>query len=165
MMRHDKLLVTGVSGCGKSRLSSALAQALSAELLDETPSEWSLAHVGVPGQPDVNLWSDDAWLDAAALRMAELPKNVILTCLALRQHSRDRLRAVVPGLRIVFVDVRPIDAIDRLSLRATHPFPASLLASQFEILQKPVVEPDVLVLRAEQALARQTRMVIDWLST
>jgi gluconokinase len=165
MMRHDKLLVTGVSGSGKSRLSSALAQALNATLLDTKLTGESFAHPDPRIRPKSEFWVDDAWLNASAIRLAEVSGNAVLTCLALRQRCRDRLRALVPGLRIIFVDVRPTDAIDRLSMRAAHPFPASLLASQFEILQKPMIEPDVLVLRAEQALSKQIRTVIDWLST
>ena len=86
------------------------------------------------------------------------------TCSALKRRYRERLRAHVPGLLFVFVDITESDAVRRVSARAEHLFPASLVASQFEALESPVGEPGVL--RVDTALAPQAQAdaVGSWLA-
>jgi gluconokinase len=76
---------------------------------------------------------------------------VVLTCSALRQRYRDRLRAVVPDLRFVFLSLTPEQARVRVAARPAHLFPVSLVASQFKALEDPSAEPGVLRLDATPA--------------
>lgn len=144
----DALVVMGVSGCGKSRIGAGIAQRLSLPLIegDEFHSEANRALMrdGVP-LTDADRAS---WLDALGQQLQRHPGGAVLTCSALKLAYRDRLRAASPGLRFAWLDLDRTAAAQRVAGRAEHFFPAALVASQFDALQPPTDEPDVLRLDA-----------------
>ena len=159
-----KLIVTGVSGCGKSTLGAGLALALGCPLIEgddfHLPESQAKMRQGIALQDS----DREPWLDRLGVLVAEQSGAAVATCSALKRRYRDRLRAQVPGLRFVFVDIAEADAARRVGSRPHHMFPASLVASQFEALESPVGEPGVL--RVDAALAPQAQLdsVIDWLA-
>ncbi|MEY8877586.1 MAG: gluconokinase [Leptothrix sp. (in: b-proteobacteria)] len=165
---NGRVLVMGVAGCGKSTLAAALAQALGATLIEgddhHPPASRAKMHRGEP--------LDDAdrapWLDRLGVLMAASqqagPAAVVLACSALKRAHRDRLRAAVPGLRTVYVEIDLALALARVAARAGHFFPPALVASQFDALEPPQAEAQVLTLRAEQPLAAQLRDALCWLA-
>ena len=162
-MCAHRLTVMGVAGCGKSTLAAELARALNIALIegDDHHSE----HNQDKMRHGISL--DDAdrlpWLDALATLLARCDGGAVLTCSALKRRYRERLRASVPDLRIVFLDITPDAARYRVSERAAHLFPASLVGSQFEALESPLGEPGVLRIDAGQVPAVQRDTVLDWL--
>lgn len=158
----------GVAGCGKSSLGLACADALGWALLegDDHHAEASLAKMraGIP--------LTDADRDGWLARLGELlqqavgtpGRGVILTCSALRQRYRDRLRASVPGLRFAFLRLDQPTALARVAARPDHLFPPSLVASQFATLEDPTGEAGVLALDATRPLDELTRAVMQWLA-
>lgn len=141
MASVPKLVVMGVSGCGKSLVGSLLAQALAVPFFD-ADSYHSRANVekmasGIP------LTDDDraGWLADLASLIQDQDSGLVLACSALKRAYRERLRAENPQLRIVYLrgDFRTIWA--RLSRREDHYFNGqTMLESQFQLLQEP--EPD-----------------------
>ncbi|HEV2345030.1 MAG TPA: gluconokinase [Actinocrinis sp.] len=134
------LLVTGVSGSGKSTVGALLARRLGwayAEADDFHPEE-NLAKM-VAGQPlddaDRRPWlaGIGAWIDAASAD----GRPAVVSCSALKRAYRDQLRAGRPNVRLIYLDVdrRIIGA--RLAARRDHFFPAKLLDSQFADLEPP----------------------------
>jgi gluconokinase len=164
MSVHEiKLLVMGVSGCGKSTLAAALARALQAELIEgdehHTPASQQKMRQGQPlGDADRAPWLDHL---GALLQASNGP--VVLSCSALKRDYRERLRRAAPGLRTVFIDINEATASARVASRPGHLFPASLVASQFETLQSPLGEAEVLAVSAELDLDAQARAVLRWL--
>jgi cysteine-S-conjugate beta-lyase len=139
------VVVMGVSGCGKSTVGGAVAEALRWPFLEaddfHPPENVAKMSAGVP-LTDQDRWP---WLDAVveALRAA-LAKNpnVVLACSALKQSYRDRLAR---GGELTFVHLRG-DAetiADRLAARHHRYMPASLLASQFAALEPPADAIDI----------------------
>jgi gluconokinase len=159
---NASLVVMGVAGCGKSSLGQRCALALGIPLL-EGDDFHSDANVGKmrSGTP---LSDDDraAWLDTLAAQLQAHPQGVVLTCSALKQRYRDRLRAAAPGLRFVFLDLTQAQARERVAARSAHLFPVSLVASQFATLEDPSAEPGVLRLDATRALDALTNDVVRW---
>jgi gluconokinase len=160
------LVVMGVAGCGKSSLGQRCAQALGVPLLegDDFHSAQSVEKMrsGVP--------LDDAdrqcWLDELALQLqAHRPSGCVLTCSALRQRYRDRLRQAVPDLRFVFLNLTQAQARERVAARPSHVFPVSLVASQFEALEDPSSEPRVLRLDATDPIDVLEAAVVHWVQT
>ena len=102
------------------------------------------------------------WLDTLCdeLRKAiAAGQRPVLTCSALKQSYRDRLRSAVPGLGVVFLELTPAIAADRVSHRPGHFMPATLIESQFATLEPPLNEPLTLHLDATddvESLARKT---------
>src|SRR5438105_5755087 len=159
-----KLIVMGVAGCGKSTLGAGLALALGCALIEgddyHLPESQAKMREGIALQD-----SDRApWLDRVGQVLQEQRGTAVATCSALKRRYRDRLRAQVPGLRFVFVDIAEADAARRVGSRPAHLFPASLVASQFAALESPVGEPGVL--RVDAALPPQAQLdaVIGWLA-
>jgi gluconokinase len=152
----------GVAGCGKSSLGQRCAEALGLPLLegDDFHSASNVAKMR-SGTP---LSDDDraAWLDTLATQLRAHPQGVVLTCSALKQRYRERLRAASPGLRFVFLDLTQDQARERVASRPAHLFPVSLVASQFAALEDPRAEPGVLHLDATQSLNDLGAAVVRW---
>lgn len=157
-------VVMGVSGCGKSSLGAALAEGLQRPLIEgddfHPPANVEKMRSGVP------LTDADrvGWLDTLGAELAARPRGAVLTCSALKRDYRERLRAAVPGLRFVFMELTREEAERRVAARAAqHMFPASLVANQFATLESPVGEPGVLTVDATRPLAEllaQTRAAL-----
>jgi|UPI0002F63928 gluconokinase len=157
------LVVMGVAGCGKSSLGQVCAAHLRLPLLEgddfHSANNVNKMRSGVPLSDD----DRQTWLDTLAAQLQAHPAGVVLTCSALRQRYRDRLRAAVPGLRFVFLSLTQDEARERVAARPGHLFPVSLVASQFETLEDPSHEPGVLRVDATRPLAELGAQVQQWL--
>lgn len=159
----SSIVVMGVAGCGKSSLGASLAQALGWPLIegDEFHPAENVAKMRA-GTPLSD--ADRAgWLEALGVELQRHPDGAVLTCSALRRAYRERLRAAVPGLRFVHLELSREEAHRRVAERAAgHYFKAGLVDSQFETLETPQGEPGVLQVDATASLESLTRRVIDW---
>lgn len=167
-MDRVRLAVMGVSGCGKSSLGAALAEALGLPLIegdDHHPkSNVDKMSRGIP------LTDADraGWLATLGRALADAPRGAVLTCSALKRSYREQLRAAAPGLRFVFMAIEPAEAERRVAARAgagAHMFPASLVANQFATLESPVGEAGVLAVDATAPMAQSVGSVTDWLAS
>jgi len=137
------VVVMGVSGSGKSTVAACLAERLGWAFVDGD-SFHSAAHIAKmrAGHP---LDDDDRapWLAAIAawidLRL-QAREPAIVACSALRRAYRDALVRGRPEVRIAYLhgDRALIEA--RLAARRGHFMPASLLDTQFAILEPPTAE-------------------------
>lgn len=159
---NTSLVVMGVAGCGKSSLGQLCARTLGVPLLegDDFHSASNVAKM----RGGIALSDDDraAWLDSLARQLQAHAGGVVLTCSALKLRYRDRLRAAVPGLRFVFLELTQAQASERVAARPAHLFPVSLVASQFEALEDPRAEPRVLRLDATRELSALGAEVTRW---
>ncbi|MDM0040495.1 gluconokinase [Variovorax sp. J22G21] len=158
------IVVMGVSGCGKSSLGDALAKDLALPLIEgddfHPPANVEKMRAGI-----ALVDADRAgWLDALGAELAAHPKGAVLTCSALKRAYRDRLRAAVPDLRFVFMELTREEAERRVAARAAqHMFPASLVANQFATLESPVGEAGVLAVDATSPMAALIAQSRAWL--
>jgi gluconokinase len=154
----------GVAGCGKSTLAGAIASQTGLPLIegDEFHSTASIAKMraGIPLTE-----ADRApWLDQLSAELMRHGGGAVLACSALKQAYRDRLRAAVPDLKVVFLDIDRNTALERVLARMDHhPFPASLVDSQFSALERPTGERGVLTLRATDGITVLCGEVLEWL--
>lgn len=150
---HPAIMVMGVSGCGKSTVGAGLACAIGGSFLDgdDYHLPQNLAHMAA-GQPltDAMRWP---WLDALgqAVQAARQNAPVVFACSALRKSYRDHLRAVVPDLRIAYLNAPRDVVLARLAQRQGHFMPASLLDSQFATLEIP--QNPTIAVRIDQPVA------------
>lgn len=131
------IAVMGVSGAGKSTVGERLAAALGAEYADgddfHPPANVAKMASGVP-LDDAARWP---WLDAVAAWLADRagqPGGVV-SCSALKRVYRDRLRAKVPALCFIELDVPRAVLVRRLTTRSNHFMRVQLLDSQLSTLQ------------------------------
>ena len=158
-----RIVVMGVSGCGKSSLGAALARELALPLIEgddfHPPESVSKMRAGIA------LTDADraGWLDTLGRELAARPQGAVLTCSALKRDYRERLRAAAPGLRFVFMELTREEAERRVAARAAeHMFPASLVANQFATLESPAGEPGVLSLDASTPMERLVDQARAW---
>ena len=132
-----RIVIMGVSGCGKSTVGAALGDALGIPYRDgddlHPPANVEKMRAGIP------LTDDDRWpwLDRVAATLRD-GAPVIVGCSALRRAYRDRIRAGAGG-PVQFVHLtgsRDVIAA-RMADRKGHYMPPSLLDSQFATLEPP----------------------------
>lgn len=148
-----QVVVTGVSGSGKSTVAALLAGRTGCVLADGDafhPAS-NIARMAA-GQP-----LDDArrapWLAALACWLAQRAARgecAVLSCSALTRAYRDRLRAAGPDVRIVQLTGSAQVVAQRLAARRDHFMPPGLLASQYaEFAPLGADEPGITVDLAE----------------
>lgn len=154
----------GVSGSGKSTLAQWLVQALNGSFVegDDYHSDESRDKI----RRGVALSDQDRepWLDRLSAYMAGSDRTTIVSCSALKHSYRARLRSGVRELMFVYLDIALPEAIDRVSRRQGHEFPAALVADQFAALESPEGEERVLCLSATQAVERSVVQAIRWIN-
>lgn len=161
------VIAMGVSGSGKSTLGALLAREFGCPFLegDDFHDERAVAKMSA-GQPldDEDRWP---WLDRLGLAVGEALASggpVVAACSALRRSYRDRLRGVIPvSTRFVLLDASHEELSRRLTRRAGHYMPASLLDSQLATLERPGADEAVFVLDASAPPERLCEMTQAWL--
>jgi len=127
------IVVTGVCGAGKSAVGAAVADRLGLPFIDAddlhpAANKAKMAR-GVP--------LDDAdrmpWLDAVA--GAAATGDAVIACSALRRLYRDRLRAGLPDVFFVQLDVSRAELERRVRERSHEFMPPTLLTSQLATLE------------------------------
>lgn len=134
------LLITGVSGSGKTTIGSLLAGRLGWEYA-EADSFHPAANIAKmsAGHPltDEDRWP---WLDNIGTWIDETTakgRPGVVTSSALKRAYRDRLLRGRPQVRLIYLDADRDTVARRLTARAGHFFPPELLDSQFGDLEPP----------------------------
>ena len=133
---------------------------------DDGGATWNPAASGV-SSPMRGVALTDAdragWLRTLAMELVHHPLGMVLTCSALKSAYRDSLRCATPNLYFVHLAITEEEALRRVSQRAGHFYPASLVASQFEALEDPSTEAGVLVLNGN-SVKDQAVTAVAWLN-
>jgi gluconokinase len=147
------VLLSGVSGCGKTTIGDLLARKLGWPFIDgdslHPAANIAKMRAGIP-LTDEDRWP---WLEAVAAAAAAdehiaAGQSAVMACSALKRSYRDLLLTGRPSARMVFLDV-PHDLLTaRLAARHGHFFRADLLDSQFADLEHPQPAEQVVVISA-----------------
>jgi gluconokinase len=162
-MNAPRIVVMGVSGCGKSAVGARLAKELGLPLIEgdqfHPQSNIEKMRQGLPlGDAD-----RAGWLEQLGHQLDQHADGAVLTCSALKRAYRDRLRAFAPGLLFVHLRLTLEQALQRVSSRGGHFYPPSLVASQFETLEDPRGEAGVFDVDALLPLDRVVESAMEWL--
>lgn len=142
------LVLTGVSGAGKSTIGRALADRIGATLLDADDLHDEVArHKMARGVP-LDDGDRDPWIGRLVDelgRREQAGERVVLACSALRRSHRTRLLGAASDVVFVHLEVSPEELSRRLHARSGHFMPPELLASQLESLEHPAAEHHAVV--------------------
>jgi carbohydrate kinase (thermoresistant glucokinase family) len=140
-----RMVVMGVSGCGKSSVGIALARALGARFIDgddlhPLANKTKMA-AGIPLDDD-DRWP---WLDLVGSELAddclesidgsEGFTGTVIACSALKRKYRERILAAAPGTVFVHLDGPKELLAERMGSRGDHFMPLALLDSQLKTLE------------------------------
>ncbi|WP_029262569.1 MULTISPECIES: gluconokinase [unclassified Microbacterium] len=155
-----RIVVMGPSGCGKSTVGSALAESMGARFIDGDDLH-PLTNVekmaaGIP--------LDDAdrmpWLRTVGATLHG-EDRIVIACSALRRRYRDAIREESPDTFFVELVVDRATLEARLTQRAEHFMPASLLDSQLETLESLQDGEAGVRVSASLALDEELRLIRD----
>lgn len=132
-----RIVVMGVTGCGKSTVGAGLAQRIGAEFADaddfHPASNVAKMTAGTP-LTDEDRWP---WLEDVGSWLASRDEAVV-ACSALKRSYRDLLRAVAGDVTFVHLEAPQAVLEPRVRLRAErdgHFAPPGLLDSQYAALE------------------------------
>ncbi|MBN6149229.1 gluconokinase [Xanthomonas sp. AmX2] len=143
----EAIVVMGVSGSGKTSVAQALAAHYGYLFLDadDFHSDAARAHMA-GGQPLTDAMRAP-WVAALAAQLRERVADgqaLVLAFSGLRRAHRQQLRDSGVPLRFVFLHAAAHVIAQRLAHRSGHFMPVSLLDSQFDTLELPLEERDVI---------------------
>ncbi|MDM7457796.1 MAG: gluconokinase [Paracoccus sp. (in: a-proteobacteria)] len=138
MAAAQRIIIMGVSGCGKSVVGRALADSLGFRFIDaddyHSPENVAKMSKGIP----LTDADRSVWLDTLTGLLAA-DDRIVMACSALKANYRRRLSEIT-GPAPVFIHLHgSFDAIhDRLKAREGHFFTGrKMLESQFDALEPP----------------------------
>ena len=129
-----KIVVMGVTGCGKTTVGIALAEALAIEFIDSdvlhSESNKKKMSSGTPlTDSDRKPWLQEV---SKALQSHE---KIVVACSALKKSYRSTILAGAPTTKFVHLNGSQELIFARLSERSHHFMPIGLLDSQFQTLE------------------------------
>jgi gluconokinase len=151
------IVVIGVAGSGKTTLARALAVHYGAAFLDADDVHTDAATAQMAAGVPLTDAQREPWVDALAdrlRRVAQQGQSSVLAFSGLRAAHRQRLRESGVPMRFVFLHAPPAIIAQRMAARHDHFMPTELLASQFEALQPPIGETDVIPIRVDRPRAQ-----------
>ena len=162
----EVIVIMGVAGCGKTVVGNLLAEQLSYEYLDadtfHSPKNVAIMRQGIPLDDEKR----GPWLDTlAGLIDAAIAdrRGIVLACSALKRRYRTRLGVGKPHVRLVHLDGPETLLRERIEQRTGHFMPASQLASQCALLERPTVEEAAIIIDIApppETIVRGIRMAI-----
>jgi gluconokinase len=144
-MKDIRVIVMGVSGCGKSSMGEALAARLGLPYIEGDalhPAE-NVAKMS-EGTPltDEDRWP---WLAHVGQSVSAPERGAIASCSSLKRVYRDLLRSEAgDGLIFVYLHGSRELLLSRMQHRPGHFMPASLLDSQLATLEPPGADENVI---------------------
>jgi carbohydrate kinase (thermoresistant glucokinase family) len=128
-----RLVVMGVSGCGKSSLGAALATALALRFTDADDLHPATNRAKMAaGQP---LTDNDRWPWLQVVGAVLAAEAGVVACSALRRSYRDRLRHTAGSVQFLHLTVPREVIAQRFAERRGHFMPVALLDSQLATLE------------------------------
>ncbi|MDN3640140.1 gluconokinase [Simiduia curdlanivorans] len=167
MDKPSIFIVMGVSGCGKSSLGAALAEALAIPFYegDEFHPQSNINKMaeGIPLQ-DADRWP---WLMALRDVIKSHLKQkhaMVLSCSALKRSYRDLLGRE-PAVIYICLQLDQNALHNRVDTRTNHFMPSSLVLSQLQALELPQQDERSITLDATQPLAKLVQTIFESLET
>jgi len=129
-----KIVVMGVTGCGKTTVGIALAEALGIEFIDSDDLHSESNKKKMSSGTPLTDSDREPWLQVVS-KTLQNHENIVVACSALKKSYRSTILAGAPTTKFVHLSGSQELIFTRLSERSHHFMPIGLLDSQFETLE------------------------------
>ena len=129
----DHLLIMGVAGSGKTTLGQAVAAELGWRFVDADDHHSPQARAKMAAGIGLNDADRQPWLASVSALLRTSQEPIVLACSALKAAYRRQL----PVRHILFLDITPDLARQRLATRTGHFAGPALVTAQFDALEPP----------------------------
>ena len=157
-----KIVVMGVTGCGKTTVGIALADALGIEFIDSDDLHSESNKKKMSSGTPLTDADREPWLQAVS-RALQSHENVIVACSALKKSYRSTILAGAPATKFVHLSGSQELIFARLSERSHHFMPIGLLDSQFHTLEPLDHSETGKVFEISQPVDQIVNEIIAWL--
>jgi carbohydrate kinase (thermoresistant glucokinase family) len=129
-----KIVVMGVTGCGKTSVGIALAEALGIEFIDSDVLHSESNKKKMSSGTPLTDSDREPWLQEVS-KALQSHESVVVACSALKKSYRSTILAGAPTTKFVHLSGSQELIFARLSERSHHFMPIGLLDSQFQTLE------------------------------
>jgi carbohydrate kinase (thermoresistant glucokinase family) len=157
-----KIVVMGVTGCGKTTVGIALAEALGIEFIDSDDLHSEANKKKMSSGTPLTDADREPWLQAVS-RALQSHESVVVACSALKKSYRSTILAGAPTTKFVHLNGSQELIFARLSERSNHFMPIGLLDSQFHTLEPLDHTETGKVFEISQPVDQIVNEVIAWL--
>ena len=162
------IVVIGVAGSGKTTVAHALARHYGDVFVDADDFHTTDAKARMAAGEPLTDEHREPWVGVLVRELraiAQQGRSSVLAFSGLRAMHRQRLRDSGVPTRFVFLHAAPRVIAARLSGRRGHFMPSELLASQFDALEPPSGEKDVVTVGVDGPPSQVLEQVIAALET
>lgn len=129
-----KIVVMGVTGCGKTTVGIALAEALGIEFIDSDVLHSEANKKKMSSGTPLTDSDREPWLQEVS-KALQSHESVVVACSALKRSYRSTILAGAPTTLFIHLGGSQELIFARLSERSHHFMPIGLLDSQFQTLE------------------------------
>lgn len=168
LLNNDRrIVVMGVSGCGKSSVARLLAERLGCDFIegDDAHPQQNIDKMA-SGQALTDI-DRQGWLHTLKQTLqhrVQLQESIVLTCSALKRRYRDLLREADPQLFFIHLHGDHALIAQRMTSRNRHFMPTTLLDSQFSDLEPLQADEFGVVLDIRYSLEALVEQAIEAIS-
>jgi carbohydrate kinase (thermoresistant glucokinase family) len=157
-----KIVVMGVTGCGKTTVGIALAEALGIEFIDSDDLHSESNKKKMSSGTPLTDADREPWLQAVS-KTLQNHESIVVACSALKKSYRSTILAGAPTTKFVHLSGSQELIFARLSERSHHFMPIGLLDSQFQTLEPLDHTETGKVFEISQPVDQIVNEVIAWL--
>jgi carbohydrate kinase (thermoresistant glucokinase family) len=129
-----KIVIMGVTGCGKTTVGIALAESLGIEFIDSDVLHSESNKKKMSSGTPLTDSDREPWLQEVS-KALQSHESVVVACSALKKNYRSTILAGAPTTKFVHLSGSQELIFARLSERSHHFMPIGLLDSQFHTLE------------------------------
>jgi len=157
-----KIVVMGVTGCGKTTVGIALAEALGIEFIDSDDLHSESNKKKMSSGTPLTDADREPWLQAVSNSL-QSHENIVVACSALKKSYRSTISAGAPSTKFVHLSGTKELIFARLSERSHHFMPIGLLDSQFQTLEPLNPEERGKVIDIDKPIDEIVHEVVLWI--
>jgi len=147
------IIVMGVSASGKSTIGQLLATEIKAKFIDGDDLHPKKNVLKMISGEALNDEDRKPWLERisdAMFSIEQKNEHCVIVCSALKKRYRDQLREDNEKLIFIYLDGTLETVLTRINQRTGHFMKSALLDSQFDILEPPIGESNVVAINIDQ---------------